>query len=276
MSLYKFENLRKFVDRVAPSITEIKKKNLVVKDEDFSKFHAEGKTYFDDEGIYVIINGIHFRRYIFLKNYHISKYERFPVFHIIACSKVQDIGRYHYSSASTSSVDVIDLDTHTIHRDKKLKLCAYCRDECLSEFRPQDTKEFFDSLEKIVEGEVKASEIRPDGYTWDWDIVSEKMRQVKNYTCENPQCKIQVDNQFDRFLMHVHHKNGNKTYNNTKNLEVLCILCHAFKNEVHKDNFKKRRLLKQLDFFISKYRGELTKLKNPYLKEADILLRKDK
>lgn len=269
MALYSFERLKSYVDRVAPSIIDIKRRYLVVKDEDFTYLHNSDKTFFDDEGIYVNIHGINFRRYIYLKNYHVKRYERFPVFHIIACSKVQDIGRYHYISASSSCVDVLDIDTNTLHKNKNLKLCSYCRTESLAEFIPGDTNDFFNTLEKIEEDDINISELRPDGYTWDWDIISEIYRKSKNYICENPECKIRIEKQFDRFLLHVHHINGNKSFNNPKNLESLCILCHTYTNEHHKNQLFKKRLFRQLSFFVDKYRIELTELKNPFLKEFD-------
>lgn len=264
--LYKFERLKSLVDKIAPSFSEMKRKNLVVKGEDFTSLYRNGKTFFKDDGIYVEINGIAFKRFIYMRDYKVKHYNKFPVFHIIACSKVNDIGRSYYLSGSTPTVDVIDRDTQELYKDKKLKLCSYCRQEYLQDDIPDDTEDFFNSLEQIEEDNIEPTDIRPDGYTWDWDIVSEKYRKAKNHTCENQNCGIKITDNFDWHFIEVHHKNHNKSFNNPKNLIALCILCHCYQDDLHKNNMKKiKKIGRKLDFFIEKYKDNLKS--NPFLKQ---------
>ena len=267
MELYKFERLKRLVDEVAPSEAQIKQRYLVVKGENFTSLYRQGKTSFNTDGIFVEINGISFRRYIYMKKYRVKHYRRFPVFHIIACSKVENIGRGFYVSGSTPTVDVEDRDTGELHTNVKLKLCAYCRDEYLHRETPYDTEVFFNSLEQIEEDKIDPADIRPDGYTWDWDIVSERFRKAKNYTCEN--CNIQITDHFDWHYIEVHHKNHNKSFNNSENLIALCSLCHCYQDDLHLENLNRRRKIqRKLDSFVEKYRAQLES--NPYIERYDV------
>lgn len=262
MGLYKFENLKILVDKLAPQINEIKRKNLIVTGEDFTHLHNSGKTVFREDGIYVEIDGILLKRYIYLKEYNVDAYG-LPKFHLIACSRVNEIGRNHYLSASSDTVNIVNKTTKKLLLNQKLVLCNYCRNEIAAERIPQDTKAFFDSLEKILPEEVKPSDLRPDGYVWNWDIISEIHRREKNYTCQNPNCKIHIEDVFDKMYIEVHHVNKNKKDNRSQNLEVLCKLCHLFVDEHHITLLKQnKRLRNRLDFFVEKYAVKLSKNSN--------------
>lgn len=74
----------------------------------------------------------------------------------------------------------------------------------------------------LAEGVLSA--LSENEYTPDWSIISRKLREEYNWTCQN--CQIQLENNLKRFL-HVHHINGQKTDNKSANLKVLCIRCHS-------------------------------------------------
>ena len=62
-------------------------------------------------------------------------------------------------------------------------------------------------------------------YSHNWPEISEKVREERNYICDNPSCRIQLVN--DKKSLHVHHINGLKNDNTKSNLRVICIRCHA-------------------------------------------------
>lgn len=66
-------------------------------------------------------------------------------------------------------------------------------------------------------------DLRPDGYTADWDKISSGVRVKKGYRCEK--CKVIIKDRPK--LLHVHHVNRDKTDNATQNLMALCAICHS-------------------------------------------------
>lgn len=64
--------------------------------------------------------------------------------------------------------------------------------------------------------------VEKGGYADDWNDVSARYRQSKNYVCE----ACSVDLSQNKQLLHTHHINGNKRQNSADNLKALCIDCH--------------------------------------------------
>ncbi len=257
--LYSFEKLRKLLDEIAPTKDSLRKKYLVVEGEtiDIKKI-KDKEVLFEDDGIYAIFNGEKFRRYLYMPNYRVAHYENtFPVAHLIKCTKVTEIGRGYYVLGSKSSVDVIDRDTGKLYKAKVLAICSYCLTEIITDNSiPESTEDFFNNLiAKEIENKDLPKETDVFGYTltppFDWDTVSRKYRESKNYTCE--QCAIQITDTQDYRFLHVHHKDGNKQHNHPKNLQCLCVLCHSKVDDHHADNFDKPRMKHQVDSFVAKY-----------------------
>ena len=89
------------------------------------------------------------------------------------------------------------------------------------------------------------------GYTRNWERLSRAIREKHDWTCER--CGVKIENPWDRWFMHVHHKNGIKTDNREENLECLCVRCHANVDGVHRKNFSEGDRKIQLDDFNQKY-----------------------
>lgn len=62
-----------------------------------------------------------------------------------------------------------------------------------------------------------------DRYVQEWAKISEIRREQANWTCEA--CNVNL--QTAPNLLHVHHRNGVKTDNGRRNLQVLCGQCHS-------------------------------------------------
>lgn len=60
------------------------------------------------------------------------------------------------------------------------------------------------------------------GYSKDWDKISTKIRSKVNYECQH--CGVNLF--YNKRLLHVHHRNGEKSDNSTDNLIPLCADCH--------------------------------------------------
>ena len=63
------------------------------------------------------------------------------------------------------------------------------------------------------------------GYPIDWLEISKKVREKKNYRCE--ECRIDLQNKSLQKFSHCHHKDGRTENSRIKNLQCLCIKCHA-------------------------------------------------
>ena len=64
---------------------------------------------------------------------------------------------------------------------------------------------------------------RDGGYTRDWEEVSYRFRQSRDFECQG--CCAQMESH--KHLLHVHHIDGDKGNNAEINLAALCLLCHA-------------------------------------------------
>jgi hypothetical protein len=67
-----------------------------------------------------------------------------------------------------------------------------------------------------------ARNAKSGGYTSDFPEISRRLREEKNWTCS----KCNVDMTGNKGGLHTHHINGVKSDNSTRNLKVLCALCH--------------------------------------------------
>ena len=246
-------------------------RNFKIFKEDFTLLENSGNTIFKEDGIYVMIDGIEHKGYLYMPKYFIEKYNDHPRFHILECITIEAerksgdfTNRYYFSNNKT--VDVTDRTSLKIYSNLKLNICKNC--SSLSKQRKlgviKTTEEFFSEIAKVEEAIIKTDK---DGYPIhpiSWRIVSRKYREHINYQCENRKCKIQLEG-IDKRYIHVHHKNGIKIDCDFKNLEGLCILCHSVKDATHMENFKKRKMSREFQTFLKKYGEELKGLGNPYL-----------
>jgi hypothetical protein len=236
---------------------------------DLTQEEQAGNISYRNDGIYLVSNGQEYKGYIYLKyKVQIHKYG-YPKFHITKCSTLETaiqngdfLNRYYWHNSNTVSIE--DRPSGVIHKDINLELCGYCR----SYNSPSSTQEFYNELEEENEDINQQQNIEVDifGYVREWQRISQNYKAKKGYTCEK--CKIQMSG-IDKRYIHTDHKNGDKTRNIESNFECLCILCHCYKDELHRENFGKRRMKRELKSFADKFRKDLLNLNNQYLKQYD-------
>lgn len=231
---------------------------------DLTQEENAGNISYRNDGVYLNVNGQEFKGYIYLKyKVRISQYG-YPKFHIKKCGPLETaiqngdfLGRYYWHNSNTVSIE--DRPSGHIHKDINLELCGYCR----SHNSPSSTQEFYTELEENDElNQEEDIEVDIFGYVREWHRISQQYKTKKNYTCEK--CNIQMLG-IDKRYIHTDHKNGDKTRNIESNFECLCILCHCYKDEKHRQNFGKRKMKRELLVFVNKYKTELQDLQNRYL-----------
>ena len=234
-----------------------------VKPEDVTLTALKDGTYtFEKGGIFLNgKQGEHQQVYLYKRTYNMSGFGK-PKMHVRKCITIQDFmgrGKFpaEYRSANTEKVPV--RDSINGYRDvlvEHLELCGNCR-RILQQER---ARIFADStayvrmlMQNMAQDDGVSGQLDVDifGYTRNWERLSRAIREKHDWTCER--CGVKIENPWDRWFMHVHHKNGIKTDNREENLECLCVRCHANVDGVHRKNFSEGDRKIQLDDFNQKY-----------------------
>lgn len=266
--LYIFSNLAQWLTQLGfPEATET---GFRVIRRDLTKEEQAGNIEVKEDGIYLNIDGREYKGYMYIKQPFIVNYgNKFPKFHITNCETIQEqraSGRFahRYYWHNSNLVDLTDAQTGKEFNQVSIELCSKCKAQA-GIFEFSDTQGFFSLLDKQEQKDMN-QEVEVDifGYTLDWLKISREFRKEKNYTCES--CNIKIGEPGDRRYIHVHHKSGNKLNNRRNNLECVCVLCHAYKDTTHEQNFGRRRMQKEIKAFTTKYRTELVSLGNPFIR----------
>ena len=145
-------------------------------------------------------------------------------------------------------VDIIDRFSGRYYYEDKLYNLDVCKN-CLSHlgakypnddlfsFYKYEIKAFLDkyNTQHIKKPSYSPNTIPKDDYTSDWNEISKKVRKENNYICS----KCKTDYSSEKYLLHVHHKDGVKWNNNSINLDVLCYKCHRKEPGHGKMSYKK-------------------------------------
>jgi hypothetical protein len=181
-------------------------------------------------------------------------------YHIFKCSTIQNMfngGRKHRYKINTRTDGTfyfryIDQYGHIIKEveNEKIDICKNClkkyfhlinknyypskADIYIKEFNLEEFDKRFDlyfDLDDYKDLKAGDSNFRPNVYEKSWDLISKKMKELKNYTCEK--CGFQARNNYEKKFIHTHHIDGDKTNNSPNNLKVLCVKCHANIDDFH-------------------------------------------
>lgn len=165
-------------------------------------------------------------------------------FHVAHCSTIKNMkadGRFERYIATTNisgkfHVHGIDIEgNHIDAKDVALYVCQVCLktlnykqakvENSAKKIRDQfDLTEFFETYTSIFPYMPRRSEqnIGVSGYSSDWDSVSRALRNHAKWHCSD--CGVNLSGHQN--LLHVHHRDGVKSNNNSINLLVLCAACH--------------------------------------------------
>ena len=251
--LYQFEQLKRKLDQLGYPKIQSGSGFEIIKDIDFKNAYQSGDINLSEkDGIYYKNQ----RGYTFIKEAWITRYDRYPKFHLIKCEKIQEFisdrkyeQRYVWSNSNVN--DLIDITTGNRYKNQNLSLCGFCRKELTQSDIKEDTEEFFKSLDK------RESETDIFGYSKDQEKISKLYRKEQNYTCESCGVQCKDGKSLHKKWWHLHHIDGNKTNNEKSNFACLCICCHS---ERHKENFSTPSQKIDIESFVKEYKAELTKL----------------
>lgn len=193
-------------------------------------------------------------------------------FHIADCTKLKEMRsnrrgyRYIVTNQLNGYFEIISRDgnNNPITDVVKLYVCKYClsylnyknynntRDDSIQ--KQFSIYEFFETYSSCFHYKPLSSmDISETLYAKDWKSISKKYRQKQGYICES--CGVDLSN--IPYLLHVHHRDGNKGNNVESNLIALCADCHR-KYPLHDHMF-----LSDIDMYkISTARIEQNIIKN--------------
>jgi hypothetical protein len=266
MKLYNFDKLSNKLDSLNfPAVNESR---FQIVRKDFTEEEKRGNITFKNDGIYLNINGIEHKGYMYIKVADVDQYG-FPKFHISNCqtiSQQKNQNRFHghYYWSNSNIVDVQQRGTSRIYSNLILSLCNYCRNGATI-IDYHNTQGFFDLLDIQTDVPESNQELDMFGYVKEWQQISKKFRIENEFTCNK--CSLKIENKFDQRYIQVHHRNGNKLINSRENLQCLCTLCHSKIDLKHIKNFEKKRSVHELDSFVSKYKDKLIIINNPYIND---------
>jgi len=251
--LYQFDILDKWMDSKGFPRIDGRSGFQIIKGIDFEEAYKAGSITFKDDGVYLEYDGKEYRGYMFIKEPYIESYGTYPKFHLTKCSKIQEFilnGRFkvRYEWSNSNVNDLVDKTSRQKYKDEVLDLCSFCSKEIHDAI--DDTEDFFESLDK---SKIEEENIEVDifGYVKEKEKISKVYREKKDYTCES--CGISCERGMHKRYWHVHHKDGDKTNNKERNLECLCVKCHASKDARHESNFSNSKWKRELEAFIELY-----------------------
>jgi hypothetical protein len=255
--LHDFAGLAKLLDDLG--FPRVEKQTFRVVKEELQKAIEADKVIFDDDGIKFIFEGSKINAYVYKEKYNVEKYG-LPRFHVFNCKTIQkfrDLGRFEtaYVISNSKLVNVIDTSKdNLVLENQDLNLCGNC--QALKDLNFSTTSGFADMQVESEFNKYGAHntqttndvEVDINGYTLDWQSISQATREAKRFTCEA--CNfVPPTPDFNRF-MHIHHINHKKIDNRASNLQCLCIACHAKVDDSHRERFSKGDNLAQLNTFL--------------------------
>jgi len=279
--IYDFSQLKELVLQLTHGKMEKPKTPLPEIQKTLNHDELLKSIFFNEDGLFLQQGNNKIKGYIYIKKGYNPDYVKkknlgtiVPKFHIYKCETIEEKmmnNNFHgYYEFNNHPVKMKDMDGI----EKELELCKNCLKLSKDIDRIITVSEYCENYiyNNKIDGTFDKDDLplptqRDDNYTPNWVNISHELRTRKNYTCSH--CGITIDSNFaDRRFIEVHHIDGNKANNHQDNLQVLCILCHAFMNKNHISNYKKMSNITRLSSFISRYEDKIKKHNIKYYHKA--------
>ncbi|QFT39834.1 HNH endonuclease [Vibrio coralliilyticus] len=166
-------------------------------------------------------------------------------FHIADCQKLDEMRRknrfeqrYKITNNLSGSFPIYGDSNYKgrLEGEAQLNVCKYCLSQLNYQgaanvsSRERDTivnrfsiEEFFKTYSSLFRKLPKQYvELAKKGYAENWGNISSEVRKKAGYVCQY----CSVDLKSAKRLLHVHHRNGEKSDNSPDNLIALCADCH--------------------------------------------------
>lgn len=110
----------------------------------------------------------------------------------------------------------------------KMELCSNCMTDLLRNnkfFSPFSLREYFKKYNSSVPRTIRkeTSVTRVQSYTPDHNDCAREFKKLARYKCQI--CELDCNNH--QSLLHMHHRNGDPSNNNSYNIKILCVDCHS-------------------------------------------------
>ena len=163
-----------------------------------------------------------------------NKYSTYK-YHLCNCKtlrhmrKVGREGRYLTTKRKDGMFEVYDTSDYRSRKlTVKLDLCKNCIDELRErrlEISPFSLEKFFEKYDSHVPQTIRRIETVTEvqNYTPNQDDISREYRKAVNYICQR--CGVNCSS--EQSLLHLHHRDGDRSNNERSNLAVFCIDCHS-------------------------------------------------
>lgn len=141
-------------------------------------------------------------------------------------AEIREVNR---GNAKFCSLSCVAKNRHSKNEKEPNVECAYCGKEIYrkpSQIKASNTNTFFCCREHKDKGqrlESGINEVHPDHYG------SEKQYRSKAFRHKETVCE-ECEKDLPKTILHIHHKDGDKTNNQISNLEVLCPTCHELRH----------------------------------------------
>lgn len=273
MNLHDFGISHNFLDSIGIKRLDEYEDNVFIGTKDLTEEEKKKNIEWRIDGVYLNVNGIWQKGYFINKDYKVSE-NGLPKYHLVECSTIQSFKEkgwfnkyYNWSNTKRVTISERFSKPQVLYEDEVLSLCGNCKTKLLENGQKifKNTEDFYNSLELDQKKKVEKPSENTDifGRPFNWQKISTTYKKSVDYTCES--CGFggsDLESNYDKRFIDTDHITGwDLTNTDESNLMCLCKLCHAYKDDIHKENFNKRRMKIELKTFVNKYR-HILEIKN--------------